>query len=181
MIGRLTYFAMPFQNQFALSLEVTRLVPTTLILEKAYQKVLSLARNLRNSGSDIVIEEDLAEVFGKCRISPQLEASFSTVTKKEGTKIHKLCEGMNLVEGVGPTVGRSLKHAPYFSTVVQLSLLTWVAPGRFLASAISNALHKRLNGASEQDSIREPPGQEALSGVLSLCTNKLLPMIGVST
>ena len=157
---------MPFSNQFALSLEITRLVPMRLVESKTYETVMSLARDLQNSGSDIVIEEDLADVFGRNRISSKFASSFTTVIKQSGTTIHPLCEGISLVGGVGPTVGRAFKHTPYFSTIVQLSLLTWVAPTVFVASAVTNALQKRLEGASEEDQIRAAPTQEGVSGVI---------------
>ena len=98
---------MPFANQFALSLEVTRLVPMRLVVSKAYETIMSLARDLQNSGSNIVIEEDLADVFGRSRISTQFERTFATVVKKDGTTLHNLCEGIVLAGGPGPTVGRA--------------------------------------------------------------------------
>ena len=156
---------MPFSNQFALSLEVTRLVPMRLVVSKAYETVMSLARDLQNSGSNIVIEEDLADVFGRSRISTQFERSFATVIKKDGTTLHCLCEGRILAGGPGSPVGRALNNTPYLSTVIQLSLLTWVAPYHFLAPGISNALQKRLTGAS-QEHVKAVPDQEGISGVL---------------
>lgn len=56
---------MPFATQFALSLEATSLVPLTLTAAtSAVGALMNLARDLQNSGSDIVVEEDLANVFG---------------------------------------------------------------------------------------------------------------------
>ena len=127
---------------------------------------MSLARDLQNSGSDIVIEEDLADVFGRNQISSKFASSFTTVIKQSGTTIYPLCEGISLVGGVRSTVGRAFKHTPYFSTIVQLSLLTWVVPTVFVASAITNTLQKRLEGASEEDQIRAAPTQEGVSGVI---------------
>ena len=40
------------------------------------------ARDLRHSGSDIVVEEDLANVFGRCSVSLTLSSSFKTVITK---------------------------------------------------------------------------------------------------
>lgn len=61
---------------FNLTLELTRLVPLGLA---SSDTVMSLARSLRNSGSDIVTEEDLATVLGRLRIAPQMASSFRTV------------------------------------------------------------------------------------------------------
>jgi hypothetical protein len=69
-------------NQFALSLAVTRLVPVSTIAEAAAKAVFKLARNLRNSGSEMVLEQDLAEEFGRCRITHEIERSFKTVVAK---------------------------------------------------------------------------------------------------
>lgn len=157
---------MPFSSQFALSLEVTRLVPVPLVLNKVYETVMNLARDLQNSGSNIVIEQDLADVFGRSRISTNFERSFATVVKEGGTTLQNLCEGISLAGGPGPTVGRALRNTPYLSTVIQLSLLTWVAPNTFLAQGISDALQKRLIGASPEDQIKAVPNQEGISGIL---------------
>ncbi len=158
---------MPFNSQFALSLEVTRLVPLDAV-NKAYQTVMSLARDLQNSGSNIVIEEDLADVFGRSKISTNFERSFTTVIREGGTTLRHLCEGISLAGGLGPTAGRALQknNTHYLSTIIQLSLLTWVAPNHFLAPGISNALQKRLIGASQEDQIKAVPTQEGISGVL---------------
>ena len=157
---------MPFSNQFGLTLEVTRLVPMRLVVSRAYETIMRLARDLQNSGSNIIIEEDLADVFGRSRISNQFERSFATVIKKDGTTLHDLCEGIILAGGPGSTVGRALNNTPYLSTVIQLSLLTWVAPYHFLAPGIRNALEKRLTGASQADQLKAVPDQEGISGVL---------------
>ena len=157
---------MPISSQFALSLEVTRVLPLGLLANKTYQKVMSLARNLQNSGSNIIIEEDLADVFGRSKIATHLERSFTTVIKEDGTPLQHLCAGISLAGGLGPTAQRALQETQHMSTVIQLSLLTWVAPNGFLAQGISNALQKRLDGATEEDNIKAVPNQEGISGVL---------------
>lgn len=91
----------PLTNQFSLSLELTRLVPLGIA---AGNTVMSLARSLQKSGSDIVVEEDLATIFGRCRISHQLGNSFRTVVAKTDSNV--LCQrlGLTLEAGPGPTV-----------------------------------------------------------------------------
>lgn len=54
---------MPFESQFALSLKVSRLLPLRLVADKTASAVIQLASSLQNSGSGIVIDEDLAEIF----------------------------------------------------------------------------------------------------------------------
>jgi hypothetical protein len=83
--------------------------------------VLSLARQLGNSGSDIIIEQDLAELFGRSRIGRQLESSFRAIVSRG--KSAALTDELSLISGPGPTVTRAFQDRPYFSTVVQLSLI----------------------------------------------------------
>src|ERR1700733_14238374 len=114
---------MPLYSQFALSLEVTRLVPFNLITSKITEKILQFARDLQNSGSDILIEEDLLSIFGRCRVAPQMERSFRTLVLKQSSV--PLSDGLSLENGAGPTVLRRLTEPRYFATVLQCSMLTW--------------------------------------------------------
>ncbi len=166
--GNIASVKMPFSNQFALSVEVTRLVPLALAAAyKSSEAVMSLARDLRKSGSDIVIEEDLAYMFGRCRIAQQLESSFRTITN---TRISTpLAEGLTLEGGPGPTVLRALKHSSYFATVVQLSLLCWVHEKVSLSEGLLHALERRVEEAPADASERSLPSQAGLLGVIRAC------------
>lgn len=93
----------PFTNQFSLSLELTRLVPFGLSASNA---IMSLARSLQNSGSDIVIEEDLANVFGRCRIAPHRDREFREVVGKHHSSTLSSALGLTLEDGPGPTVSK---------------------------------------------------------------------------
>ena len=62
---------MAFPSQFSISLELTRLLPLGAVTEANGRALIQLARDLRKFGSDIVIEEDIAEVSGRNRIQPQ--------------------------------------------------------------------------------------------------------------
>ena len=135
---------MAFTNQFALTVELTRLLPP--IINKAADAIMNRARELRHSGSDIVVEEDLANVFGRCQISNALSSSFRTVVSKSTSNIH-LLEGITLQAGPGPTVIRAFQDSPYFAMVVQLSLLVWTFHANYLATALAEALRKRSDGA----------------------------------
>ena len=157
---------MAFSNQFSLSLELTRLVPVNLAVSKAAEALLGLARNLQNSGSDIVIEEDLANVFARCRISPSLASSFKTVVLKEGTQNIPLEREISLISGPGPTVGRALKETPYLATVVQLSLLLSVHEKTSLAHTIHQAIEKNQEGAPLDFLPRAAPSSSGIMGSL---------------
>ena len=140
---------MPFESQFVLSMEITRLVPLAGAINKAMDMVIKFARDLRvsparpnkksdrsdgwqDTGSDIMVEADLAEFFGRCRIAQHMESSFRAVVAVSGG-ITDLCDGLELVTTPGPTVLRSLisEQGHYLSTVIQCSLLASVSgPGR---------------------------------------------------
>jgi hypothetical protein len=132
---------MAFSSQFSLSVELTRLIPLQLVANKAAEAVMRLARDLRNSGSDIVIEEDLASIFGRCKIADGTSSSFKTIVNKSGVP-YLLFEGIALETGPGPTVVRALQSVPYFATVIQCSFLTATHEKTSLAATISLAFEK---------------------------------------
>lgn len=101
VFDQLLVAGMPLSNQFSLSLELTRLVPFGLATTDA---VMNLARSLQNSGSDVVTEEGLATIFGRCRISPQMATSFCTVVRKRNSSMLDSALGLSLEGGPGPTV-----------------------------------------------------------------------------
>lgn len=134
---------MPFSTRFALNTELTRLLPPIgWAVSKAASAFLSRARDLSHSGSDIVVEEDLVNGFGRCRISAALTSSFKTVVSQSTSNV-PLLESILLQEGPGPTVIRAFQESPYFAMVVQLSLLVWTFEANYLATAIADALRKR--------------------------------------
>lgn len=107
---------------------------------------MSHARNLRQSGSDIVVEEDLVNFFGRCRIFNSLTSSFKTIVTK-GTSDTTLLEGIVLQGGPGPTVARAFQETSYFAMVVHISLLSWKFATSNLVTAITEVLRERLDGA----------------------------------
>jgi hypothetical protein len=72
----------------------------------------------KSSNSDIVIEEDLAELFGRSVIASNMAASFRTVIAAPHPPV-AVCERIALFNGAGPTVIRALTEPPYFAMVVQ--------------------------------------------------------------
>jgi hypothetical protein len=139
--------AMAFQNQFALSLELTSLLPlATAAAGKTYDAAMKLARELQvgslqvfilfilstsefsiefqitcqGSGSSIIVEEDLAEIFGRARIDRNLESSFRTIISgSERNGLQELCEQLALYCGPGSTVLRAFDDPPYMAMLVQ--------------------------------------------------------------
>lgn len=162
----LASISMAFTNQFSLSLELTRFIPFGSLITNASRGMLHLMRELQNSGSDMITEADLAEVFGRNRIEPRFESTFRTAVKK--SVIHKISEVAELVieAGAGPTVRRSLSEPAYFSTILQLSLLTWTHDLSQLARCLAKALEKRAEGATAPVAL---PRYDALKGTLRAC------------
>lgn len=162
---------MAFSNQFALSLELTRLLPIGWATNKAADAIISCARDLRHSGSDIVVERDLANIFGRCRISSRLTSSFKTVVTKSTANV-PLLERIMVQGGPGPTVIRAFQETPYFGMVVQLSLLVWTFQANYLATALTDALRKRLEGAPPSSILQNSPDRQGILGVLYACESQ---------
>lgn len=131
---------------------------------------MNCARDLHCSGSDIVVEEDLAKVFGRSRISLALSSSFKTVVTRSTSSV-PLMERIMLQGGPGPTVIRAFQpqELPYFATVVQLSLLVWTFDAHYLATALTNALRNRLEGAPSSSVLQTSPDRQSILGVLHAC------------
>lgn len=159
---------MAFSSQFSLSLEVTRLLPVRSITDKAAQALMNYARQLHHSGSDAIVEEDLVQVFGRCKISTTLGSSFKTMVA-ESSSSASLWEGIMLQAGPGPIVARALRETPYFAMVVQLSLLTWSYEAAYLATGLADALQKRVEGASSALAMPTSPSRESILRVLRAC------------
>jgi hypothetical protein len=160
---------MPGYIGFQLSLELTKLLPSGLVTAGVTQLV-NFARELRTSGSDIVIEEDLATIFGRGRISPEIERTF-----KEEVNIQKytpLCHGsdLDLAEGMGPTMMRAFQERKYFATVLTLSMLSYFYSPHTLARMISKSIAVRFEakvpGASAD------PGFDGIMNTLMACSSQ---------
>ena len=154
---------MAFSNQFSLSVELTKLVPFGPLASVAGRGLLNLIRDLQESGSDLVTEEGLAEVFGRNRIDPRFESSFRTAVRQSA--IHQFADVAELMieGGPGPTVRRSLQDPIYFRTILQLSLLTWAHELGEFAKALAQALDRR---ATENGQKESPPRLDGVRGTL---------------
>lgn len=137
------------------------------------KELINFARDLRKSGSDIVVEEDLAEVFGRGKIVSELEVQFkkNILGNIKSIPLHPSSE-IHLHAGPGPTVNRALKDKDrrYLSTVIQLSLLVWVHDCDELASSLAECMARRFQlgvaGATP------PPDFEGISGTLRACSSQ---------
>ncbi|KAL8718401.1 MAG: hypothetical protein Q9225_004459 [Loekoesia sp. 1 TL-2023] len=161
---------MPFNAGFQLSLELAKAFPIRSIAESAGSKLLEYARDLRKSGSDIVVEADLAEVFGRGKIVHEIEQKFREVVKKQSvTFFRDSCE-ISLDSGAGPTLLHRFRNNQHFSTIIQLSFLGWTHDRSSLATAIDEAMVTRfetkVKGASAS------PGYEGILNTLAACSSQ---------
>lgn len=164
---------MPLDSSFQLSFELTKLFGVARQAASATQAIVTLAKQLRNSGSDIIVEEDLADVFGRMRIEHSIETEFKKriLVDTAIVPLYQQCE-IQLQSGPGPTVQRAFRDLDrrYLSTVVQLSMLASMHDRTELASAISENLNKRsamgLPGATFS------PGFEGISKTLEACASQ---------
>jgi len=155
---------------FQLALELSSVFPIREGVLTAAQYILKLARELRKSGSDLVVEEDLAEVFGRGKVSSELETKF-----KDATKIANIVPlggsgEMALESGPGPTLQNAFRDNRYLASVIQLSFLSWMHNREVLASMLSQAMRKRyeLNVAGAAPD----PGFEGISKTLAAISSQ---------
>ena len=163
---------MAFSTGFQLSLELSRVFPIPQVVSHAASQILEYARDLRKSGSDIVVEADLNEVFGRAKITREIEEKFRSVVKiQKFTSLHEGSE-VRLDSGPSPTLINALQkqNNQHFATDVQLSLLGWTHNRDNLALNLAESMTKRFNmgvkGASAD------PGVHAIAGTLTACSSQ---------
>lgn len=161
---------MPLSSQFSLSLELTKLLPLGSAVNATGRGLIQLARELQKSGSDIVVEEDLAEVFGRNRVTRHFESTFRAAVRE--SKVQELSGYLDIVleSGAGPTVRRSLQDRAYFSMVVQLSLLAWSHEIDPLSRALATAIERRLEDAPPEK--KNFPSYDGILGTLQACRDQ---------
>lgn len=102
---------------------------------------MTLARDLRKSHSDIVVEEDLASVLSRLRIEPGLEGDFKeAVAHSDTVQLLPNLEKVYLAQGAGPTVQHGLKSDRHMSAIIQLSMLSSFHSRADLANLLSTTM-----------------------------------------
>lgn len=159
-----------------IGVELTKLFGTAVAKTAAnnvYESILTLARNLRLSGSDLLVEVDLADVFGRGKITQNIEQQFRTevlratelkAIQRDGVLALSIGPGPSLVEATP----RSKEHL--MASVIQLSFLGWVHNRPSLASALDDCLNKRFE--MQIPGSKPSPGYEGISGVLEACSSQ---------
>lgn len=164
---------MPVYSGIQLAVELTRVFPVQEIIQSGVSQAVSFARNLRKSGSDIVVEEDLADVFGRGRINVEVEKKFKDCVRP--LHIKPLYEGseIELRQGPGPTMHRALRDRRYFATVITISMLAFFTGRNELASMIDWCLDKRSQASGlDATNVSGSPGYEGILGTLATCSTQ---------
>ena len=159
--------------QFSVTLELTRLATTAPVRRAAsyaYEHVDKLIRQWRGSGSDLLVEDGLAAVFGRMRIDPSLEQEFrDTVKVNSFIQLHPDHEVV-LRSGPGPTVARGLKGSYYLSTIIQLSFLGWFVERDSLASGLVECMRRRSEAGVKEAS--RSLDYDGVVGALHACSSQ---------
>jgi hypothetical protein len=159
---------MPGYVGFQLTLDLAHLFPSELA-SQGIAKFLDFARDLRKSGSGIVVEEDLAAIFGRGRVSTALERDFKAEVQIQQYTV--LSQGSEVVLGcLGPTMLRAIREARYFSTVVTLSMLGYFQGRESLARLISQSM--RLRSEAKIPGAPEDIGFDGISSTLMACSSQ---------
>lgn len=127
---------MPFSTQVSFSVELSKSLPIRSVVSYSAESAVKLFRALRRSGSDFLVEEDLAAIFGRGKIEPSLEHEFrDAVEIASFTPLY--AESSTVLDaGLGPTLVRALKDRYYMALVIQLSFLVWMHKETTLATAL---------------------------------------------
>ncbi|KAL8824902.1 MAG: hypothetical protein Q9191_004741 [Dirinaria sp. TL-2023a] len=164
---------MPLPTHFQLAVELTNSFPAREIAGQAYHRVLGFARDLKRSGSDLVVEEDLAATFGRGQVNKEVEKRFKAAVLRN-THLHPLYRNseVGLDTRAGPTLNRAITDPDryYMSTVIQLSLLGWVHGRNGLASTLAECMNKRFE--MQLPEARPTPGYEGIFGMLEACSSQ---------
>lgn len=118
-----------------------------------------------------MVEEDLANVFGRGKIVHTLESQFKdSIKNTTSVQLHPTST-ISLQSGPGPTVSRAMREQDrrYMSTVIQLSFLGSLLNRTELATAIVECMSNRLDHGIQDTS---GPGFEEVIGVLEACSSQ---------
>ncbi|KAL9636824.1 MAG: hypothetical protein Q9204_002106, partial [Flavoplaca sp. TL-2023a] len=167
---------MPLNNtQFSLSLELTRLQPLQFLSDNIGNATVNLLRNFQNSGSDVLAENDLAELFKCHQIDENMAKIFEeAIVRPQSpiwTSVRPLLERVRLDNRPGPTVARALKQRDYFPMVVECSFLAWIHERRSLATAFERFFEKDLEDAPP-DTLAANPKEENIVGIIKACEDQ---------
>jgi hypothetical protein len=161
---------MPLTPQFSLSLELANILPIKSALIYTASTIVSLARELKRSGSDLLVEEDLAAIFGRAKIVTSVENHFKDVVKIASIIPLHPDSDIILDAGPGATVRRALKDSYYMATVLQLSFLGSMHETTRLASVLVECMNQRFELGVE--GATPDPDYDGILATLQACLSQ---------
>ncbi|KAL8992736.1 MAG: hypothetical protein Q9169_006879, partial [Polycauliona sp. 2 TL-2023] len=142
------------ETQFSLSLELAKIFPIGHIIKSGAEELVSLVRALRKDGSDFLVEEDLANIFGRGRIEPSLEADFRKAVRVGSIQPLHADSTISLDSGPGAT----------------LSFLMWFHEATTLAAALVESMLSRY--FSNVQGATPDPDYESILKTLQACSSQ---------
>ncbi|KAL8732452.1 MAG: hypothetical protein Q9181_003948 [Wetmoreana brouardii] len=161
---------MPLGTQFSLSVELAKILPVRDAVSYTAESLVQLVRSLKASGSDFLVEEDLATIFGRGKIDQGLEGQFHAAAKIHS--ISPLYGGSEIVLSTGPspTVSRALKDRYYMSCIIQLSLLAWTHDEKSLAATLVDCM--RIRYEKQTPGAAPEPAYNDILKTLQVCSSQ---------
>ncbi|KAL8951268.1 MAG: hypothetical protein Q9222_002747 [Ikaeria aurantiellina] len=163
---------MSFSKQFSvsLSLELAKVLPIRSAISYSAESLVTFFRQLKRSGSDFLVEEDLAAIFGRAKVESPLENDFRIAVRE--MSIIPFHNGSQIVldGGPGPTLLRALKDRYYLSSVIQLSFLTWTHEQTTLAAALEESM--RIRYESNVSGATPDPDYDGILRTLRACSSQ---------
>lgn len=161
---------MPVSTQFNLSVELSKVLPLRAAITYTADSLVKLVRELRRSGSDFLVEEDLAAIFGRVRIEPSMENDFRRVVGNPSFTVYHVEGPIILDPGPGPTLARALKDRYYMASVIQLSFLLWMHEETTLATALTESMHSRYESGVKDAT--PDPDYDGILRTLQACSSQ---------
>lgn len=162
-------------TQFSLSVELTRVQPLKFLSDNIGSATVALLRSFQNSGSDVLAENDVAELFKWHQIDENMAKVFrEAIVHPQGSildSMRRLLERVWLDNQPGPTVLRALRQREYFPMVIECSFLAWIHERRSLATAFKRFFEKDLEDAPPEI-IAANPKEENIVGVIKACEDQ---------
>ena len=159
-----------FSTQFALSLELAKILPVRAAISYSAESLVNLVRKLKRSGSDFLVEEDLAAIFGRGKIEASLENNFRDVVKDAlFTPLHAQSP-IILDARPGATLSRALKDRNYMSKVIQLYFLCWIHEETTLATTLVESMRARYESGVE--GATPDPDYDGILRTLQACSSQ---------
>ena len=161
---------MGLQSQLSLSLEVTRALGPAALAQSGHTLV-KWARAIQRNSSDILIEQDLGDLFSPFHIDPDFADEFKerTLSLNQVKTISKYFP-IALQAGPGATVQRALKDPAFMPMIIHLSMFGAMHEVSSFAEAVSEVLRTRTEDDEKRLAPFFPP--QTIKGTVQACVEQ---------